>query len=281
MNPLDTELLKLYDKLNLLHFLIHFLDRRMTSTIKKVNQQIEKTKGQDWIAPFHGNSLVITDLSGPTDNGFLLFGRTGHVKVEGADFVEKLNWVAQREGALAIAKAYESFETYIYDLAATYGFKVDTSRSHTVLNLTHNIDELNSIEDWKESIRYKYRKVKNKKLINKLRKLGHGLEVAEDKTRNTRRLDVVSWFKVVEQVRHAVTHSNYIIDHAVLDSFQPEEKAILNRRFPGSESNSGYSIEMDKHNSAFSIQLFAEYAHAIYKSLSIQSDLEWINYVNE
>lgn len=281
MNPLDTELLKLYDKLNLLHFLINFLDRRMASDIDWINQQIQNTEDQGWTAPFHGSSLVITDLTGPTDNGFLLYGRTGHFKVEGTEFVEMLRWVAKREGALSIAKAYEAFETYLYDLTAIYGFKVDTLRSHEVLNLSQNIDDLNSIDEWKESVRCKYRKANNKKLISKLRKLGHNLEAAESGTLNNRKLNVVSWFKVVEQVRHAATHSDYLIDQAVLDSFQPEERAILDQRFPGSESNLGYSIEMEKYNSISNIQLFAEYAHAIYKSLSIQSGLEWIKYVSK
>lgn len=279
MNPLDNELLKLYEKLNLLYFLIHFLDNRMETAIQKVNQQKERTNGDDWIRPFHGTSLVITDLTGPTDNGWLLFGRTGLVKVQGEEFVEKLSWVAQREGALAIAKAYEAFETYLYDLTATYGFKIDTTRLHKILKLSPNVTELTSLEKWKEAIRYKYRRGKNKKLINKLRKLGDGLELAENKTTNNRSLNMVSWFKVVEQVRHAVTHSDFVIKQAVLSSFQPEEKSILSQRFPGSESNTGYLIEMDKHNSALAIQFFAEYAHAIYKSLSTQSDLEWINHL--
>lgn len=281
MNPLNTELFKLYEKLNLLHFLIHFLDKRMETSIDKVNQQIEKTKGDDWILPFHGTSLVITDLTGPTDNGWLLFGRTGHVKVQGEEFIEKLKWIAQREGALAIANAYEAFETYLYDMAAAYGFKINASRLHNTLKLSQSVTELTSLEKWKEAVRYKYRRGKNKILINKLRKLGDGLELAEDKTTNNRSLNMISWFKVVEQVRHAVTHSDFVIEQAVLSSFQPEEKSILSQQFPGIETNTGYLIEMDKRSSALEIKLFAEYAHAIYKSLSIQSDLEWINHIEK
>ncbi len=247
-------------------------------SIEKLESQLGKSKYRNRIEPFHGTSLIISDLTGSIDNGWLPYGRTGFVKAEGAEIIDKLKWVAQREGALAVAQAYEAFETFLYDIAASYGFNIDASRTQSELRLS-KITEKNSFEEWKAVIREVYRKGNNREIINKLRSLGKGLEVAENKTRNTRNIDIISWYKVVEQIRHAATHSDYKIKKSVLNKFKPEEKKILVERIPGIETETGYLIKMDKPSATFAIKLFAEYAHAIYKALSIRSDLEWNNHI--
>ena len=107
-NPMDQVLFVLYDRLNLLYFLLRFLDGRMRAGMEDVRRQVENSKGSRFSGPFHGTSLVITDLTGKTDNGWLFHGRTGKVSVEGKEFLEKLEWVARREGALASCRANRS-----------------------------------------------------------------------------------------------------------------------------------------------------------------------------
>ena len=55
----------------------------MTKDIKDVEKQIENAKGSKWKGPFHGTALVITDLTGETENGWMLHGHTGRRSVEG------------------------------------------------------------------------------------------------------------------------------------------------------------------------------------------------------
>lgn len=278
-NAFDEVLLTLYDRLNLLYFLIHFLDSRMTKDIEDVEKQIENAKASNWKGPFHGTALIITDLTGETENGWMLHGHTGRRSVEGLEFIDLLSWIASREGALAVVQGYEAFERFLYDIAASFGSNGNREEQQTHFGVQLESAEAAILQRWQSAIRRKYRRLPNHKLINKLRKVGEGLAVAEDRTKNTRRLNMIAWYKIVGEVRYAVTHNQHVIKQDRLQQFSPEERAILEADFPGEAVSEGYLIQMEKQMSKFAIQLFAEYGHAIYKSLSIATGRTWINHL--
>jgi hypothetical protein len=79
----------------------------------------------------------------------------------------------------------------------------------------------------------------------------------------TEGLNLRDWYKVISEVRHAVTHSDLLV------------KFLLQSIVAGKLNVEGYALAPSQKNAEKTIQLFAEYSFDIFKYFSIEGGHEW------
>ena len=208
------------------------------------------------------------------DNDWILQGSTEKYSVKGDEFESMLRWLGSREGALAVAQGYEAFEIFLYDITSNVIQVMGNEVASPILKGKLPETPNPSTEDWKRIVRSVFRRKPNHPIITALRGLGADLDLAEAPT-NNRKLSMKDWFVVGGHVRHATTHTALIIKPYELKKMNELQRKILEIDFPGVLIDEGYRVEMNTEYSTFAIQLFAEYGHAIYKSLSISAGVNW------
>lgn len=274
MNPLEPSLENLFRKLNFYNFLIAYIGKRLSNLRDDIERRADESERIDVENLMHGTSLVITDLSGPTDDGWLYHYPTGNFDVEGVEYLQMLGKFVGREAERVVAQGYEAFETYLYDVTACFcNAKSDQSLAdHFEGNLPKAQDR--DLEAWKKAVRGVYRRKPNTDLIDLLRDLGQDLEEAEAHT-NNRGLDLVRWYQISGEVRHAVTHSEGVISNKDIEGLDRKELRILRQKYPGTTTDEGYALQLDVDSAQEALRTFAEYGYAILKALSEKRGYDW------
>ena len=212
-NPLYPVLKELFKNLNLLRGLLLILVNRFDNYIKQIiNNKV------DFSRLLAGSSLVIRKLTELPKNGFSYYP-TGRFVVKGQKYLETLKQLIERESAWTISQAYERFESFLFDIYAMF---------LTNNNKFAKIEEKKkSIRDWKEKLNLNKSQLNNeewKKVLKKcyrnddiLKNIGEWIpnfkNVMEN---NNEKINLLSWYYVISEVRHAATHSNLIIKNEKL-----------------------------------------------------------------
>jgi hypothetical protein len=275
MNPLEPALDNLFERLNFYNFLITYIDKRLTNLKSDIERRAGKSEKVGVEDLMHGTSLIITDLSGPTDGGWLYQYSTGNFDVEGEDYLQMLNEFVGREAERVVAQGYEAFETYLYDVTAR--FCDAKSEQSLVDHFKGNLPKApeRDLEAWKKAVRGVYRRKPNSDLVDLLRDLGQGLDEAEVHT-NNRGLDLVRWYQITGEVRHAVTHSEGVISSKVIEGFDRKEIRVLRKNYPGAKTDEGYALQLDVDSAQQALRTFAEYGYSIFKALSEERGYDWV-----
>lgn len=270
MNPLEPALGNLFQKLNLYNFLISYIGKRLSILKDDIEKRVDESERIDVDNLMHGTSLVIIDLSGPTDDHY----PTGNFDVEGEEYLQMLDKFVGREAERVVAQGWEAFETYLYDVTACFcNAKSDQSLAdHFEGNLPKAQDR--DLEAWKKAVRGVYKRKSNTVLIDLLRDLGQDLDEAEAHT-NNRGLDLVRWYQISGEVRHAVTHSEGVISNKDIERLDRKELRILRQKYPGSTTDEGYALQLDVDSAQEALGTFAEYGYAILKALSEERGYNW------
>lgn len=275
MNPLGPALENLFERLNFYNFLIAYIGKRLSNLKDDIERRAGESEKIDVEDPMHGTSLIITDLSGPTDDGWLYQYSTGNFDVEGEDYLQMLDEFVGREAERVVAQGYEAFETYLYDVTARFcDAKSEQSLvNHFRKNLPKALER--DLEAWRKAVRGVYRRKPNSNLIDLIRNLGQDLDDAEVHT-NNRGLDLVRWYQITGEARHAVTHSEGVISNKVIEGLDLKEIRVLKKNYPGSKTDEGYVLHLDVDSAQEALRTFAEYGYAIFKALSEERGYDWV-----
>jgi hypothetical protein len=217
-----------------------------------------------------GARLVIRDLieMSETEEEKLLPLR-GFV-TRGEEYLELKEVLIHRESAWTTSQGYEAFETFLFDMLATFLFENPQSA---------NLSKLQKFEEkkgkglkpqdlsyWGKYVRYTYRGNGNRKVFKRIKNFASVIEEIEEES--AWGFDLSRWYSVATTVRHAITHSNAKIRRADLQNWSQEKKELLERLFPGHYSEGAYLIEMKAKDVKIVFKLFAEYAYVIFRGLS-------------
>ncbi len=275
MNPLGPALENLFERLNFYNFLIAYIGKRLSNLKDDIERRAGESEKIDVEDPMHGTSLIITDLSGPTDDGWLYQYSTGNFDVEGEDYLQMLDEFVGREAERVVAQGYEAFETYLYDVTARF---CDAKSEQSLVNhFKENLPKAleRDLEAWRKAVRGVYRRKPNSDLIDLIRNLGQDLDDAEVHT-NNRGLDLVRWYQITGEARHAVTHSEGVISNKVIEGLDLKEIRVLKKNYPGSKTDEGYVLHLDVDSAQEALRTFAEYGYAIFKALSEERGYDWV-----
>ena len=275
MNPLNTPVNELFYQLNTLNGLLFTLDNQLNNFDKLYRGAISKASF-DISLIFSGTSLALRDLTEWPADGWAKYYPSGKFSSKGERYFELIRVFIAREAAWTVAQGYEAFEKYLKDISATlllknqnlaeikkvYKYKSDV-KSHAF--------SPNDISYWRTFLNHSY---KNNAAILKFLRRSFP-KISESETLNNRSIDLTDWFGVVEEIRHSVTHSNFIIKPNRMINWSKPRRAILRRYFPGNNEEEGYRLNLSSKDAEVNLLFFSEYAFQIYKIVSADRGYDW------
>lgn len=280
-NPMQPLLVILWNRLNRLNGFNHLVDHQLRSVgslLERVIEEWNEKKGIDLSDKLGlGTSLAITDLTGLTDEGWLCHYPTGVFNAFGEDYFGQGDDLLKRQFAWSIAQGYESFETYLKDVAATwlceYPSKADANKV-TCFNarLPKKNQPLTGFDYWRALLDGEYRGKRNAQVFRLLRELAPA--IASGEKQNNHHLDLVEWYQAVTSVRDSATHCSFVVGRGIDDSHLLQKKPYSDF-FPCIIESGTVRLNMDLKNAERGLGLFAEYAFLIFKCLSQSEGYEW------
>lgn len=274
-NPFQPTLIELFERINALNGLLSVLNNQLNNYQETLNHAISE-ENRDLAPMGVGTSIVVRDLTERPEHGAAVYYPSGKFVARGEQYLNLIEVLVSRESAWSISQGYEAFETYLKDTIAVYLFENQAASDVKRLEKfkrdpkSHLLKE-NDLEFWKAFSRYAFQE--NRILLDYVRQIAPLVQEAEE--RNNRALDLVKWYEVVTKVREAATHSNFIIKAERIQSWTKQHKEILETNFSGEFNNGNYSLMLKPDNAETALKLFAEYAFAIFKSISIALNYDW------
>lgn len=275
MNPLNTPIYDLFYHLNTLNGLMFTLDNQLRNFEKLYRESISKTSFDISII-FSGSSLAIRDLTEWTKDGWARYYPSGNFLSKGEEYFELIRVLLARESAWTISQAYEAYERFLKDISATLLFEnqqlVETKKVEKFGSgkKSKNLTKA-GIAFWRTYIDYHYRTNTDK--LKFLRKICP--DISKGETENNRVINLTDWFAVVEELRHSVTHSNFVIKTGRMKNWSKAKRGILKKHFLGNNIEQGYQLYVKSKDATFCLELFSEYSFQIYKFLSISRGYNW------
>lgn len=275
MNELEEPLDDLFKKIaNLQGTLLH-IENALTSYSKIFKQRYEesKVKFKDRVPDFAlGSSLIISDLTGETDNGWNYYYPTKRKHIVAASkYDHEIYYLIRRETGYSLAQGFEAFSTFLKDILATYF--AEKSSEAIKLKVIDEIDWSTDI-NWKNKMRNNTGK-NNKNLFKLIRRISNDFEYSEQN--NNKEIDLQAWYSAYSLFRHKMTHSSgkLLKNDKEFKHFNPKEREYLKRYFPYRETDDVLIFEINRREGDLCLNILAEYAFLIFKELSIKLDRDW------
>lgn len=120
MNSISEPLKQFYSRIASLKGTLYHIDITLTNYTKVYIENSEKYK--DKIPDFAlGSNLVISDITGPTDNGWeYVFSTNGKHIVKLSTYQEEVGKLLEREVGHSLSQAYEAYTTFLKDQIISY-----------------------------------------------------------------------------------------------------------------------------------------------------------------
>jgi len=261
-----------FDRANYLNGLLHHLDMQL----RWFRDSIQADQ-QDLVPQFAaGSSLVIRDLTEWPSHGWPVFYSSGAFGTSGQEFLDQVDVLTSREAAWATALGFEALETCVKGLLAAYLLTVPSAADPDVLNkeqksLKKDGYHPGNPEFWSMYVRRQYRSADT--ALAEIRRIAPQLEEAEQ--RNSYQRDLVSWFAVVSEVRHAVVHSNLTLATRRWASMPTDCQLLTEALFSGIHGPNGFELRPSVKQATQALRGLVEYGYAAFKALSIVGQTEW------
>jgi len=233
---------------------------RLNKVLKK-DVEIYTKKG----AVIHSSSaLIVSDWSGPTDNGWELNFHTGIFKETTKDNYEsEIDKILSREFCLMYSQSFEALETFLKNCLFNKQLKDEDLKNYII--------SLNNQENYKLS---RESMPGGEKLFSILKKAG-GKTFKDFSKQNNKTIKFTELWTVLSETRNSITHSSSKIKKSKLNRSK-HHFAIFEYLFDSSEIEDSYLlIELDYHKFDKLIKSISEFAFQILKTLSIEEKIEW------
>lgn len=163
---------------------------------------------------------------------------------------------------LTITQAFEVFESYLKNTLAALIF--NNPELITALKLE---PEANSYDEIRTNL-YKIQGKSNKGFIKVLRKYSPYFKSHEED--NIWQRNMSHWFEIIARVRDLVVHSRLIVNEPFLEYIRESHRAkLFQMHFEIEEVNHLQKLSLTPYQANSIISGLYEYAHLIYKSISI------------
>lgn len=226
--------------------------------------------------PFHpnfdfilGTNLIISDLTGETDNGWIINFSTG--KFYGLSHHNR-KW---KEDQLLIdvisflvAQSYECLETFIKNILVKYFEINENGFEKCGLQKTANPYETVMSKKTKN----------NKEYIELISQISSSFENAL--TVNNRNLNLINWFEHFSNVRHAITHRARRCENSDFSKLKKDEIIHFKKFFPYKSIEKSKRYYFSISNLDYIVKVSSEFAYTIFKYLSMDLNYNWKVFVN-
>lgn len=284
---LEDVLNQFFDRVEFLDGSIYHLNTQIDRDSKKF---IEAYKNSS-VDPHEfvlGSKLIISDISGPTDNGWWYnYPTSANYIVRFDEYQKKANDLVTMFCQFAICQYYEAFETFLKDILAAYCYlnpnigrairtKHIRKRRHPKWYVIPRLfskdkNSLTSFTEWKNEVRKFNTGKNNKKLFEILRSLSSSNFKFESD--NNTGFSLKIWYNHYSIIRHSITHSNGFILNNQYNEIN--KQSYSEYYFPLKKDGDRYRVSIQKQNANAICKLISEYAFQIFKYLSYEMDHEW------
>ncbi len=274
-NPLQSPLDSLFERLNLINGLLFHLNNQL-DVFKKILKERWNDSGLDLSYLGAGSALVIRDLTEWPINGWARYYPSGKFTSRGEEFFKVSNELVCHGALWTISQAYEAFETFIKDLAACFMHQHQDQVDQERLKKHHRkLDKkglsTKNFDYWQRFVRLAYRN--NNDLLGYFRSLSPDVE--ETEKRNNRAFDIAEWYKVIEEARHASTHSGGVIKKPRMQGWASDKLVLLDKFISGLQVAEGYKMDPGFNEANQNLVIFSEYGFALFKALSKLKGYHW------
>lgn len=258
----------------------------LNSDIKGFEKNYKESREDSQDIDFRlGTKLVISDVSGEMDNGYPFFYPAfGGYSVTLSEHEEFNDRLINEYASFAILQSYEAFRRYLKRiLALYYDQHNDAVLKHNLIRQRKCISLNGFLSLFSSRTRnFTYEGILNTLTRNSgkqdsqyfkyLRKISDHYRTFESS--NNRKFNFREFHKLYAICRHAITHNNSILNEADIKNLTPFQVKIL-EFFAGEENSEGRKITLNQKKTSDILVIICEHAFFIYKSISMQENLEW------
>jgi hypothetical protein len=213
-----------------------------------------------------GSSLIIGDLTGPTDKGWKLNYPTGfNTLLKHPEMRDNIDILISREGMRSVATAYEILESYLFNITATF-LKMNPEKQTLAKKIKNYTDA-----DLYEQVRI-YRGRNNKELFKLIRLICPTFNTSE--TENSSNINLKDWYFTLSHVRHSIVHSLFNLNLRKAN-FTNYQKQILDEYFSYELDDEVAELMLSFDQANKQIVMIAEFGFMLFKSFSIEMKEDW------
>ncbi len=241
--------------------------RHISGRINKVFQKDIQEYTAEKAKLYFASALVISDWTGPTDNGWEINFHTGIVAETTKDNYEtEIKNISSRQLCLLYAQSFESFESFLKDCLYEKLGHQDTLREYTICLLPKN-----------QRLSFTRDKMPGGDNLFKLLKKSGGESFKNFTSENNINIKFRELWTILSAVRHSITHNESLIESDLVNKSNHHFE-IFKYLFDSKEvSENLLLIELENKKFEQLIKRFSEFAFQIFKILSIEEQYEWKN----
>jgi hypothetical protein len=267
-HPLSKPLFSLLERLTALNGSLGLLNNQLDNYTSMFRQSFED-RGIDLSNAMAGFAFLLRDVSVPSEQKYLNYLPAGTFTKKGEQYLEAANEITGKWAAWSVAQSYESFETFLRDMATCYYFTWPPEKP--LGNLEQIPIEYKNIEAWGKFFRLK--QWNSFSLLAQLRLSAPSLTGWEKE--NILRVNLQDWHSLIAVVRHAIVHSNMVTPRSKFQVSAKVINSLLPQEFPGTWHGDEYSINFNRDTAKNAINLTGDYAYLVFKCLCIEKNIEW------
>lgn len=232
--------------------------------------------------------LIVSDLTGPTDNGWEIHYPTkSDYIVSFENYNKKTAELTIQFSHFVVIQSYEVFESFLKDILSGFfiikpnigkriisRYSSQKKRIYNFLNICRLFSNKrieNQNIDWFKEVR-KIRPGKNNKVLFKiLRSISN--DDFDFEINNNKGINLRNWYNQFSIVRHSITHSNCLIPESIFKNII--NLKMLDKYFPSIKEDQSHRVTIDRSHAESIADIITEYAFQIFKNLSITFGNDW------
>ncbi|WP_323027149.1 hypothetical protein [Gelidibacter japonicus] len=256
-NPYKKYLDQLFEKL--LYY------RHISGRINKILQKEISLYNTDIANIYIASALVISDWTGPTDNGWELNFHTGiYSETTKDNYKKEIENISSSQLCLLYSQSFESFERFLKDCLFDKLERDNEIKKYVISLLPKNQNSVISRKNMPGG----------NQLFKILKKVG-GKTFRKFTASNNLDIKLKELWTILSEVRHAITHNESAIELTRINK-SDHHFDIFNYLFNSKKiSEDQLLIELDYKKFEKLIKRFSEFAFQVFKLISIEEKLEW------
>jgi hypothetical protein len=237
--------------------------RHSTSRVNKVLTRDVEAYLPDGARFYSGSALVISDWTGPTDNGWEINFHTGIFKETLKEFYPiEIKKIISRECCLMFAQSFEALESFLKDLVF---YKVSSSAEFEQFVL------IKTKKNGQTLTRDKMPSGDN--LFDCIKKLG-GDTYKTSSIQNNLNFRFKELWTILSITRHAITHSQSVVKKSEIEC-SDYHFAVFEKLFDFENKDDKLEIQLDFKKFERLIKKLSEFGFQVFKFASIEDNFEW------
>ncbi|MFD2100770.1 hypothetical protein [Flagellimonas iocasae] len=239
--------------------------RHISSRVNKVFQNDIQLYTSEKASMHFASALIISDWTAPSDNGWEINFHTGLTKQTNKyNYKSEIEKVYSRQLCLLYAQSFESFERLLKDCLYDRLNRDEIIKEYANKLLPKNQIPLNS-----------RKKMPGRENLFKILKRAGGKTFKDFTLKNNPNIRFNELWKILSAVRHSITHNESNIEKSLIKK-SDHHFEIFNLLFHSQNiSDEFLLVTLDYKKFETLLKRFAEFAFQVFKSLSIEENLEW------